>query len=1263
MYKKHQILFFLLLLCPFLLVAQPAKKKPQYEPGVVVFKLKEGYSSSTDSPDARKGAATPSQGAAERMKQLAGARALAAPFLKPATAKKGGQAQRHTKSVLDGIYQMELPEGLSVEEVVALLKLQPEVQYAEPYYLPELLETPNDPNFGSQSHLPIIKAPEAWAIQKGSRDIIIGILDTGVDFNHPDLQDNLHYNLNEIPNNGIDDDGDGFIDNYRGWDFANNDNNPQADQNGHGTLVTGVAAASTNNSTGVAGAGYNTRYMPIKVFSSKDGRFIRGYEAIAYAADMGCQIINLSWGSPALRSDFVQDIINYAVLEKDAVVVAAAGNEKREVDYYPASYTNVLSVTSSDSRQATRDYKFDGHSWSRFVDLSAPGNLVYATSNGGNYGSSGGTSFASPQVAAAAALIRAQYPELSALQVMERLRRSTDDISAIGNNAQFARRIGTGRLNMQKALAPEVGPSIRMDKFYYDNGFGAYAFHNDTLELWIDVTNYLDPSAPATVTLVSESPYATVLQSTSALSALGTLASASTKAAPFRIVLSPNLPALAMLSFRLDFDSGSYSDYQYFDLRSSGEYIDVTVNDLTLTVASNGNLGYNYDYNLQGLGLRYQNSPLAHNMGLLIGQKANAMANNMIFYNVPAIRDQDYKIQDRLRLYARSKADIDARSSFRTVVQDSVRLNLQIDQKILGWKDPSVAALVLEYRVINRSDSAYENLHVALFSDFNIKQFYLNRADWNADYQLGYTYDDSKNLYTGVALLTNQQMLYHAIDLNTREGNTADLGAIISRREKFGFISQGIHKTGAGTAGKGNDVAQVIGGSIANLLPYSAQNVAFAFVTASTLEELKAATLKAKEQYLNYRSTPPLIAHVTACAGQRVEITPREGTRYRFFADLEATDFIAEAETLLLPAMSQNKTIYAASMENGWAGELQRIEIEYAEPTVNFSMSGDKLTLNAGLDERIQFFGESEEATSWLWDFGNGFQSTFKEPVMQYTKAGTYQVRLTITTAAGCTATLAKTLTVIRLEDAPLAADQTVCAGEKALIEDSTGKPINVYADEALSELLYSGLSFESDPLTTTTRFYLTTGQGDTESLSSAITLYVPQNLSLFELAEEEVAFDPESPVFFTSTSTEAVRWEWNFGDGTSSDLQNPSHAYAEAGTYTITLTAYSAGGCMDVTEQTLVLTAPQGILNKPHALRLQLYPNPTPDQATITLPASLRPGARLLVLDASGRVVQQQPVPVQGQLLLSLEQQPAGIYLVRLMDGSTVWQSRLMRQ
>ena len=220
-----------------------------------------------------------------------------------------------SSSLLDNIFFVELNSEEELKTALKKILEYSNVEYAESISQAEILFTPNDANINSQSSLKLIKAFEAWDVTKGDETLVIGVSDTGAQLDHVDLIDNLYYNIDD-PINNIDDDANGYVDDFNGWDFADSDNDPTADQNGHGTQVAGLSSASTNNAIGMAGIGYNCKFAPLKVFRSSNGFSFNLYESIIYAADQGFDVINLSWGSQGNYSQFEQDVINYAVLEK-----------------------------------------------------------------------------------------------------------------------------------------------------------------------------------------------------------------------------------------------------------------------------------------------------------------------------------------------------------------------------------------------------------------------------------------------------------------------------------------------------------------------------------------------------------------------------------------------------------------------------------------------------------------------------------------------------------------------------------------------------------------------------------------------------------------------------------------------------------------------------------------------------------------------------------------------------------------------------------
>ncbi len=220
---------------------------------------------------------------------------------------------------LHNIFVFKTDKGADIAAIVNELNSDPNIEYAEPVYLSKIESTPDDPLYSTMRHLPQIKAPEAWDVQSNSSGIIIGVLDTGVDWDHEDLADNIWINTGEIADNGIDDDNNGYIDDIRGWDFVTGvagsedsdadasedgdvaDNDPM-DFNGHGTHVAGIAGAVTNNGIGIASASHGATIMPLRCgYQSNDGN---GYvpstfaaEAYIYAADNGAVITNQSSGN------------------------------------------------------------------------------------------------------------------------------------------------------------------------------------------------------------------------------------------------------------------------------------------------------------------------------------------------------------------------------------------------------------------------------------------------------------------------------------------------------------------------------------------------------------------------------------------------------------------------------------------------------------------------------------------------------------------------------------------------------------------------------------------------------------------------------------------------------------------------------------------------------------------------------------------------------------------------------------------------------
>ena len=370
---------------------------------------------------------------------------------------------------LDRIYRLRYEDPIDAQEFARVYSESEYVEYAEPdYYFYALREvsgadvsrlgkrvgtsrttaTPDDPLYSEQWYLPEVRAPEAWDITTGDTTQVIGIIDTGVDWTHPDLDDNIWRNRDEIPDNGADDDGNGYVDDVRGWDFINDDNDPR-DDNSHGTHVAGIAAAEGNNGVGICGVAWNARIMPVKVLqSSGKGTSSDIAAGINYATHNGATVINMSLGNYAESQTVkaaLEDAYAYAVL------VAAAGNDGYKVDpppppwpsykpMYPACYSFVLGVGATGS---TSNFDPSGpivakNIYGHNYEIRAPGNSIYSIFPNGNYHYLNGTSMASSIVAGAVALMRNYNPNQSMEQIFARLIQGANNgVLDIGNSVDY----------------------------------------------------------------------------------------------------------------------------------------------------------------------------------------------------------------------------------------------------------------------------------------------------------------------------------------------------------------------------------------------------------------------------------------------------------------------------------------------------------------------------------------------------------------------------------------------------------------------------------------------------------------------------------------------------------------------------------------------------------------------------------------------------------------------------------------------------------
>lgn len=349
------------------------------------------------------------------------------------------------------IYRLDIEKDNFSDDILNLLTKQVYIKYAEFKPYEQFYFTPNDLHV-NQWHLQKISASQAWDIQQGETKIKIAIVDDGIDINHEDLSSKIYINAFEIANNGIDDDGNGYIDDRFGWHSTYNKGNPSPPFNNrsnfsHGTHCAGIAASATNNNIGIASIGFNVSILGVACSdSTRPGEVISGYEGILYAVDAGANVISLSWGG-SVFSNTGQKVIDYAI-SRNVVVVAAAGNDNISIQKYPAAFNGVISVAATDQN----DLKANFSNYGSWIDVSAPGVDIWSTLTGGTskYGYLSGTSMACPMVAGLCGLMLSQNERMKPDVLEACLKSTTDPIDS--KNPLYVGQLGAGRINAQKAL-------------------------------------------------------------------------------------------------------------------------------------------------------------------------------------------------------------------------------------------------------------------------------------------------------------------------------------------------------------------------------------------------------------------------------------------------------------------------------------------------------------------------------------------------------------------------------------------------------------------------------------------------------------------------------------------------------------------------------------------------------------------------------------------------------------------------------------------
>lgn len=942
---------------------------------------------------------------------------------------------RHTKpeqAVVHGektadlslIYTCQIPQGLSstLPKYLRAAKQCSALAWAEPLYAHQLLSIPNDPQAnpasgGQSNYLSLIRAYDAWNITAGDTSVKIGVIDTGLNTSHEDLTGTIAYNEAD-PINGVDDDQNGYVDDYFGWNFFNDNNNLGIAQgsNGHGQTVASIIAAQANNGRGLAGIAHGTRFVPVVMFGPNNASG-DGYAAIVYAADRGCKVINLSWGrSTNNPSEYERTIIRYAAVNKNSTLVAAAGNTPAELDFLPASYPMVLSV-------AYTDYSSNldpNATWSTFVDLSAPGQNVMSINAFGAYAATAsGSSFSAPMVAAAIGMVKTLYPQLTALQAAEVVRVNTDDNRFQAINQNRYDKIGSGRLNIVQALQRLRNTSMRVENIVVrGKNSGTALIPGDTALITFDVRNYLTASLGGNVTVTVTGGGATVLNGTFPFGAIPSLSSVNNQSLPLTLRLPSGQARNQVITLLFRFTASGYTDFQSFKFVVNPAYYTLENNRLGITYANNARIGYADLNGTQGQGIRLDDQFLVGAAGVLLPVTATQVPNNIID---TSRKDDHFLALSPWQVSRQSAAATQIITRYTDSLYGRTRPRLSVVQTATSYTAiPAHRAHVLEFEVQNQSSIDYDSVGVALFHDWDIQNFRRNVSRYDSLLKIGYTYSlpssvFNRPVWAGVQVLGGGEPQYFASDLDrTVLGTNVNFNGGFSLADKFRCSMRGILRPEAGerTVGLGNDVAAITGVKIRNLRAGERKRVALAVGAGYSYQELTAALGAARTAYTAGRMGPaPTIAAPSVCAGSDVFLTPQGGSVFRFYATHGLNTPLAEGRFLLLRNVRANTTVYITNADSLFESAPTSVTVNVVGPQADFEMTPSRLILSQG--NTVNFSNRSISADQYFWDFDNGQTSTQPNPQAVYTVPGVYNIKLiSRSTASVCSDTLVLPLRV-----------------------------------------------------------------------------------------------------------------------------------------------------------------------------------------------------------------------------------------------------------
>jgi serine protease len=814
------------------------------------------------------------------------------------------------------IYEIHYDAQLSPHKLVERFMRTNVFEYVEPAFISHPLYVPSDALLFKQWHLEAINAYEAWDIEQGSDSIIMAIIDTGVDWDHPDLVDAVLKNEFDLVD-GIDNDSNGYIDDYLGWNFYEDNNDPNELGWSHGTHVAGLAGASTDNGLYGAGSGFNSKVLAIK--AGNQGELTHGYEGIIYAVERGAHVINCSWGSTSY-TEFGHDIVKTAT-QQGRLIICGAGNNNNDYDFYPASFPVAMSVAATDS--LTNKAIFSSYNYN--VDISAPGQSVWSTKND-DFAADNGTSMSAPIVTGAAALLLKRFPGITPVQIKAQLVETATNIDSVKGNEVYAYRLGSGILNMGAALDSLVKISIGMENHLLTDGQDEVYAVGDEISLGVELVNYFKVTDPITVRLSVSDTIITLLDSVKQFGPLLPNGRINNFSDPFKFEINEQRGYNEEVDLKITIESGSYRRINHVQLTVNPDFVNVTVNEIATTVSSAGHVGFANNQRTHGLGFELETEGnLLYEAGLMIG--TNSLGYNKVADRVRSVdhtTDRDFwpidviKVADPI-----SNEAFNSIGRFNDTSAISDEIGLEITQRAYAYNDDEHDHyMIIEYTIRNVSEKDLSDVFVGMYADWDILNASENRGQTAYAKRLGYVKSSSDVPYSaGIQQLNADVPFYSYMIDNTSNGSvgvSVNGDAGFSTDEKLLTLQN--NEFERGQEGAGTDVSHVVSSGSYSIMHGDSISVAFAFMAAINPDKLLEYADAAYKRYNGYSPGENIFAPL-----QSINIYPNPSRgKFRLEFDLKV-DATLDFELY----NSQGKLVKRLDPETFFAGpNIHDIELD-----------------------------------------------------------------------------------------------------------------------------------------------------------------------------------------------------------------------------------------------------------------------------------------------------------------------------------------------